>query len=835
MSTYYLKPDGDNGLDGSSWANAWKTIGHAQTQLQAGDTLITDGTFTDGPWQVTMQGTEANPITIQSDTQWSTHVKGPWPHGKASNFPQKSHFPPGVKYDCPSDQKCSGYKGDKGLLELKDCEWVIVDGLEASEHWARGLFFNNSSDCTFVDCYIHHVYETGMKSHNSTNCTFDTCRNWHCAQRGYFRDEGWIDNHPTVSSATDSDGATFHNCDVRYGGGEGIGAGQCGINTTINGCFVADCRTVHIYTDWAKGAVITNNIMFNSSFKRAGSKNPTSGFTARDENGADGDCLARRSTDVVFENNLLIGFGEAILIGTKANMVRYKFLNNTVINCNVGLLVRNHNDSKSPSYRHRYECVFANNLIWANSNTVSENARVPSKQGDPNFMKFSNNLWKDGTRPNKAKGSNDVLASNVAAVIVDANAPVTAETVDVTNYYLAGGSPAINAGGDYGVNTDNNGYPRTGTPDIGAFEKDSVANPDLVADFDLSATEVQPNTAVTLTDQSTISAGAIDSWLWEYSLDNVNYTTIGTSQNESFTPTQTGQYKIRLTIEDTDTSDSDTASAFLSVTTGEDEEPEDPENPVPDSDHYANMLSNGDFATGDKTNWSTSNCSTSVNANDELELDNVTSAAGAQFYQTGLSITSGDKLVISFKAKITGGSGRTIGVEIIDHSSGDDIITPQAMAVAESDEWQYFNEVVDAIDTTANGRFRIRPYALNASSTLVMDDFVVRPHSPPTAGFTPSATTFQRGTTLTATDTSTGTPTSWSWEIKQTGADDSEYEVISTDQDLSWQSDRQGAWTLRLTVANGDGADSTTTDLTIKGSGDWFRRSVRRSLRRGMP
>lgn len=39
MTTYYVKPDGDNGLDGLSEVNAWATITYALTQMVAYDTL----------------------------------------------------------------------------------------------------------------------------------------------------------------------------------------------------------------------------------------------------------------------------------------------------------------------------------------------------------------------------------------------------------------------------------------------------------------------------------------------------------------------------------------------------------------------------------------------------------------------------------------------------------------------------------------------------------------------------------------------------------------------------------------------------------------------------
>lgn len=63
---YYVDANtGNDGDDGLSLVNAWLTLGHADGQLSAGDTLyLVDGTWTDELFVFAASGTSGNPITV---------------------------------------------------------------------------------------------------------------------------------------------------------------------------------------------------------------------------------------------------------------------------------------------------------------------------------------------------------------------------------------------------------------------------------------------------------------------------------------------------------------------------------------------------------------------------------------------------------------------------------------------------------------------------------------------------------------------------------------------------------------------------------------------------
>ena len=108
--------------------------------------------------------------------------------------------------------------------------------------------------------------------------------------------------------------------------------------------------------------------------------------------------------------------------------------------------------------------VYRNCIFWAESGNVDDEVFV-SKQGSTVFdVTFANCLWKVKNVPPNTNRTN--IISNVDPMF---------ETIDtqkgIYDFRLQTGSPAINAGIATTSLTDINGKPRTGNPDLGAYEK----------------------------------------------------------------------------------------------------------------------------------------------------------------------------------------------------------------------------------------------------------------------------------------------------------------------------------------------------------------------------
>lgn len=867
MATYYATPNGKSSNSGTSIGSPW-SIDHALGQLSAGDTLNLQGTFTESI-TISCTGTEVSPITIQGygtgavfEGTWdswqefmpSGTVADYWSYAKARIKPE--HAPPGAKLG-DADGIVRRFVNGKERLHydpmilFRGADWVIVDDVEIHSHWSRGVQFDDSRDCTFKNGYIHHIYESGVKMNEielddgsrseAVRCKVEDTELAWCSLRGYFRIAGLCNNHPVNLSGTYGTNCEFTRCTVHHGGGEGIGAGQCGKGIVIDSCIVYDQQTVHIYTDWARDATIKNCILFETS-PDSPSTNPSRGFILRDEHGGDKKCTGtysgRKSKNVKIYNNLIVGFGYGIWVSNKANLENYHIAHNTIVNCEKGFYILAMASDWS-SIRTRSGTVIENNVIDCIDNTVN------SKDG----ITFRNNIWRNsGSRPNNAKGEDDVIGG---IGLIDRDDNYTFATFDKTNYYIQSSSDARGAAAASEFSRDFRGKSRGNSPDCGFVQYDSdygtTPDPDLTAGFTLDAYQVTPATTVTITDTATIDSGAIDSWAYHYSTDGGNtWVSIGTSQNETFTPSASGTYLIRQTVTDTDPDpdDVDYASATLIVST---EDPDvDSGGTTPDGgggggstspDIAGNLLVDGDFDSGGTTNWAKSSLTMSVE-NGELKVHTVTTAASAQVYQsyaqsgTYIDISNATDYMIEFDARIDG-KGRSMGVQVIDHGTSADCLEEQAFTVPAQDDMEHFTiGPITSVAASSDARFRIRPYALASGSTLYLDNLVLYEYVEVTAAFSADDSTPSVGQTVDFTDSSTGA-TSWQWYVKRSTEDDDGYDLFSTAQNPSWTVPSEGVYTVKLVAGQGNVTDETTSTLTTSDWTDWAERGMGIGLQEG--
>lgn len=108
--------------------------------------------------------------------------------------------------------------------------------------------------------------------------------------------------------------------------------------------------------------------------------------------------------------------------------------------------------------------VFRNSIFWGEAGSVDDEVIV-LKQGNTAFnVTFANCLWKVKNVP-----------ANTTRTNILSNQDPLFDTVDtqkrIYNFRLKPGSPAINAGIASGVASDLQGKPRTGVPDLGAYEQ----------------------------------------------------------------------------------------------------------------------------------------------------------------------------------------------------------------------------------------------------------------------------------------------------------------------------------------------------------------------------
>lgn len=167
MTTYYVKPNGDNSKDGKSEANAWATFSHAAANSSAGDTIKV------------MPGTYQETLTITKNNQiW----EGSAGAGNSANWPViDGKYGPNLIYFgnngipvLPHPRKAPG------VLPTPSSEGVLNDGLVTIRPGVTGVtlrylkIYNSAQyairvapgcdDTTITNCHIDFSYRRSIHS-----------------------------------------------------------------------------------------------------------------------------------------------------------------------------------------------------------------------------------------------------------------------------------------------------------------------------------------------------------------------------------------------------------------------------------------------------------------------------------------------------------------------------------------------------------------------------------------------------------------------------------------------------------------------------------------------
>jgi hypothetical protein len=189
MTDYYVDVDGLNSNSGTTASAPWASIQKGINALKQGDNLyIMAGTYNPGAdsesngshWIVSNKnGTSSNGITIQNYNSGQVILDGQ-ESGAKSGYPSQGvrvkrtknkglrsvRWPPknGTLYEST----------EKGLLEVKDCSYLTIDGLDVINSLGEGIKMQGSTYNTFADDYtgdkaadLHHITVQNCRIHNT--------------------------------------------------------------------------------------------------------------------------------------------------------------------------------------------------------------------------------------------------------------------------------------------------------------------------------------------------------------------------------------------------------------------------------------------------------------------------------------------------------------------------------------------------------------------------------------------------------------------------------------------------------------------------------------------
>ena len=428
-ATYYVKPNGNDALNGRSDATAWKTIGKVNRySFATGDDVYfkCGGTWVRTSLFVDWNGSDNDRVTIGAYYMDG----GSEAHGVSGNRPiiDGNDTVPTDKYN--------------GLITIENKEYITVENIHLKRSAGYGVW-NYRSDNTLVDnIYIKRTYMQGVYFYESNNCTLqysdvsETCRYGDGSVVAFRGSSNIIIQYNTIHE-------TSNEQIVMNSGREGINF-LYSDNSAAIGNVVYDCKGLGIYLTHAQHATVKNNLIYytnNKAYWRHANR-PSCGIVFTDEENVGPNHLAR---DITVTNNLIANCGEGITLWSSSNNNNDPALINVVIANNTIAKPYSTDGTQrairlEASSRHS-KTIIKNNIFWQSAGQIAYVSANPD-------LVFSNNLWSmpQADVNNNAKGPGDVYGQVPHLAKTTGWNSLTAGSLDGTEFNLQATSPAIDAG-----------------------------------------------------------------------------------------------------------------------------------------------------------------------------------------------------------------------------------------------------------------------------------------------------------------------------------------------------------------------------------------------------
>ena len=428
-ATYYVKPNGNDNLDGRSDAKAWKTMGKVNRySFATGDDVYfkCGGTWVGTYLFVDWSGSDNDRVTIGAYYMDG----GSEAHGVSGNRPiiDGNDTVPTDNYD--------------GLITIENREYITVENIHLKKSAGYGLWNYQSNNTLLDNIHIKRTYRQGVYFYDSNNCTLqysdvsETCRYGNGSVVAFRDSSNIIIQYNTIHE-------TSNEQIVMNSGREGINF-LASDNSAAIGNVIYDCKGMGIYLDHAQHATVKNNLIYytnNTAYWRHATK-PSPGIVFTDEEAQGSNHLAR---DITITNNLIANCGEGITLWSGTNNDNDPALINVVIANNTIVELYSTDGSQrairlEASSRHS-NTIIKNNIFWQSA------GQIAYVTADPDLV-FSNNLWSmpQADVDNDAKGSGDVYGQVPRLAKTTGWNSLTAGSLNGSEFNLQTTSPAIDAG-----------------------------------------------------------------------------------------------------------------------------------------------------------------------------------------------------------------------------------------------------------------------------------------------------------------------------------------------------------------------------------------------------
>lgn len=455
MATYYVKPGGNDGLDGLSLANAWATVSKALTTAAAGDFINLDnGTYTQSVELTPTNSGSAGSgyITIQAiNSGAATIAMGAAQTGSIFNFTGKNYWQVqgGIVFQGRTD-----YGTDHGLVYANNTDHFRMTDCELTGFLSHGIRVKGTA--TLVQILRNKIHAEITPGNDVTlldgiNCNISSTN----ANVEIANNEIYHFNHVGLIC---HQGGQFlvHDNQVHDGRAHCLQAGDSGVATDV---------AVYFYSNDVYGA---------GAWQAQFSPNQAKGFFINYKNLGDVRMYWNRIWNcggpaLCIQDTQQTGHANSII-----------FAKNTVYNCATDTslswgLVQLQQDS---TYTDPQAVVFRDNIFWMVGNNQKLIYVYDANGGTALINKLDTdfNFWKG-----PATYTISVTGATYADLAAWKSGKETHATINqdplfvstsTPDYHLQVGSPAIDAGTPYAPYTD--GYIGA-APDAGAYEYGTVA------------------------------------------------------------------------------------------------------------------------------------------------------------------------------------------------------------------------------------------------------------------------------------------------------------------------------------------------------------------------
>lgn len=237
MATLYVDPAAAGANNGSSWTDAWTSVQSAidYVSLAAGDVVY-------------MRGTQTPSAQIDFDG-----AKGNYANGRIRFVGCNS----GGTVDGTRFHLNFGNNAIHGCV-FNDMDSVSLENVEISSSYASGTYHglrfvtSGSSNCAFVNVYIHDWSGMGQEGILGYYATWDRCRAANCGSYGFqaaaYSNQFWgcvADGNGNTGFYAYYGAASFRSC-LSYGNTGGYGF-YLGVSSALFGCVAHNNSSGGVY------------------------------------------------------------------------------------------------------------------------------------------------------------------------------------------------------------------------------------------------------------------------------------------------------------------------------------------------------------------------------------------------------------------------------------------------------------------------------------------------------------------------------------------------------------------------------------------------------------